>query len=328
MLGDSSQTAEARRLGTAMAQSLGFNETKAGQVAIVVTELATNLLKHAGGGEILLCPETASDGTTAMSILAIDKGPGMTNVAACLEDGYSSAGSAGTGLGAIGRQSQSLEIYSQPGEGTVSWAWITAGAKPREDGMEKGGFSVPVTGETVCGDAWALVGGEAGPTLLVADGLGHGPLAAEASQAAVAALQEKPELAPAEQMERVHTALRHTRGAAVAIAAFDLKRREMRYCGVGNIAGAVGDGSSSQHFVSMAGTVGHHVRTPREFTYSLPPNALPVFHSDGVGTRWNLTKYPGLTMKPPMLIAGVLYRDFGRIRDDATVVVLRARGTC
>ena len=51
---DPSATAAARRSATALAVKLGFDEPDVGRVALVVTELATNLLKHAGGGEILV----------------------------------------------------------------------------------------------------------------------------------------------------------------------------------------------------------------------------------------------------------------------------------
>jgi hypothetical protein len=50
---------------------------------------------------------------------------------------------------------------------------------------------------------------------------------------------------------------------------------------------------------------------------------LLVMHSDGLATHWNLDQYPGLVGRRPSLIAGVLYRDFARGRDDVTVVVAK-----
>ena len=97
---DLSGVADARRHATALAASLGFDETDVGRVAIVVTEAATNLVKHATGGEILgRAAGTAK--CAALEMLALDRGPGIESVAAALRDGFSSAGSAGTGLGAI-----------------------------------------------------------------------------------------------------------------------------------------------------------------------------------------------------------------------------------
>jgi hypothetical protein len=75
--------------------------------------------------------------------------------------------------------------------------------------------------------------------------------------------------------------------------------------------------------VSYNGTVGHEVRKIQEFTYQWPQQGLLVMHSDGLKTQWRLDRYPGLMHKHPSLIAGVLYRDFNRGRDDVTVLVAR-----
>jgi len=159
--------------------------------------------------------------------------------------------------------------------------------------------------------------------LLVADGLGHGPGAAEAAGTTVRTFRDHPGLAPQEGLQVIHDALRSTRGAAVAIAEIDSGRRLVRFCGVGNVAGAVLSEGGSRNMVSHHGTVGLGVRKVQEFTYPWPDRALLVMHSDGLGSRWSLDPYPGLRQKHPGLVAGVLYRDFGRGRDDATVVVVR-----
>jgi len=49
-----------------------------------------------------------------------------------------------------------------------------------------------------------------------------------------------------------------------------------------------------------------------------------VLHSDGLVSHWSLDAYPGLAARDPSLIAGILYRDFTRGRDDVTVVVAKA----
>src|SRR4051794_24710081 len=93
------QAGEARRRAATMASSLRLDETTAGRLALVVTECANNLWKHAHGGEILLNPLGLED--PGVEVLALDKGPGMSDPARCFQDGYSTAGSPGTGLGAI-----------------------------------------------------------------------------------------------------------------------------------------------------------------------------------------------------------------------------------
>src|SRR4051812_14049505 len=113
-----SQVAEARRAATALVGRLGFSETDAGKVALIVTEAATNLVKHATEGEILLCT-LQFDGIGGIEVLALDRGPGMANVAKYLRNGYYSTGSPGTGLDAIKRLATSFDIHSVPCTGTV-----------------------------------------------------------------------------------------------------------------------------------------------------------------------------------------------------------------
>ena len=97
----------------------------------------------------------------------------------------------------------------------------------------------------------------------------------------------------------------------------------MRYAGLGNIAGAIVGDAPVRHMVSHNGTAGHEARKFEEFTYPWPEGALVVVHSDGLATHWDLGRYPGLMQREPSLVAGVLYRDFSRRRDDVTVVVVR-----
>lgn len=104
---ESSRVGEARRLATAVCRGLGFDEPLVARAAIVVTELSANLVKHAGGGELLLRSVQWPEGV-GIEILSLDRGPGIRNIAECLRDGYSTAGSPGTGLGALRRLSSSF----------------------------------------------------------------------------------------------------------------------------------------------------------------------------------------------------------------------------
>jgi anti-sigma regulatory factor (Ser/Thr protein kinase) len=329
-----SQVGEARRKATVLAAELGFDETARGRVALVVTETATNLHKHARGGDLIVRGWDSSPGGPAVEVLALDRGPGMADVARCLEDGYSTAGSPGTGLGAMSRLSDFFEVYSQPGSGTVVLARLGAsprippsGAASARVGLETGAVSVPVAGEMACGDAYDLAEHSAQSLLLVVDGLGHGPAAQTAAWETVAVFRDRAAEGPETILWAAHAALRSTRGAAMAVALVDRERAEVRYAGVGNIAGAIlaPNGGRSTSLVSHNGTVGHAVRRVQEFVYPWPPGALLVMNSDGLGSRWDLATYPGLAARHPAAVAGVLFRDFRRPRDDATIVVARER---
>ncbi len=146
-----------------------------------------------------------------------------------------------------------------------------------------------------------------------------------ASTEAVRQLYENPELLPKALLMRVHQALRSTRGAAVAVARIDCVRGKLTFAGVGNISARIYAGSEArQNLVSLNGIAGHQCERIQEFSYVWPEDGLLVLHSDGLSTGTGLESYPGLAARDPALIAGLLYRDFCRGRDDATVVVAKA----
>lgn len=321
VVGEASQAGQARRLAQDMAAQVGLDEVAAGNAAIVASEMATNLVKHARDGQLVVASVRRADGPE-LQLLALDRGPGIANLAGALRDGTSTAGSPGTGLGAIGRLAADFDVHSLPG-GTALYAALRARATSAgSERFRVGALSLPYPGERECGDGVAIVGHGARLALLVVDGLGHGSGAATASRAAIAAFKEHAAAAPREQMTRIHEALRGTRGAAAAIAELDAERRLVRFTGIGNVAGTLVGDAGTRSTVSHHGTLGHEVRRIDQFQYPWPPGALVVLHSDGIGTRWTLDAYPGLARRHPMLAAGTLYRDFVRGRDDATVVVV------
>jgi len=187
-----SQVAEARRAGTGLADQLAFDEADIGTIALIVTEAATNLAKHATGGEILLYALQSGD-VGGIQVLALDKGPGIANAAQALRDGYSTTGSPGTGLGAMARLATLFDIHSVPGAGTVLLArlWSKPLSNIRPPPLEVGALSLPKPGEVVCGDRWAVAWFPDRTLILVADGLGHGPGAAEAAMEAVQTFHER-----------------------------------------------------------------------------------------------------------------------------------------
>jgi anti-sigma regulatory factor (Ser/Thr protein kinase) len=320
---DQSQVSEARRRATEMAGRQGFDETDAGRVALVATELSTNILKHGNGGEILVgAYGEGSDG--GIELIALDKGPGIANVAASFADGYSTAGTAGKGLGAVARQSHFVDMASWPGNGTAVLARLRRGqpAPGSDDTSRFGAVSVPKLGEEVCGDSWSVAAGPEETTLLVADGLGHGPEAAEAAVEAVRLFHKfKGHRAPV-LLDYIHGGLRATRGAAVSVARFQPALQKITYSGVGNVAGVIAVNGELRRMVSMPGTAGHNARKIQAFEYPFTAG-LVILHSDGIASSWTLDRYPNLAARHPTLIAAVLYRDLTRQRDDATVLVAK-----
>lgn len=330
-IADSSSPGEARRQAVRLGELAGLSEEARGRAAIVVTELATNLAKHARGGEILLrC--ACEQQTAGLEILAIDRGPGMADVSRCFEDGYSTAGTPGGGLGAVRRLASEFDVFSMQPAGTVIYALVTEKLQGRSIGTEfaLGVVNRPAPRETQSGDTWRWAQRDGHAALLLVDGLGHGPEAAKAADAAAEAFQAAAFSPLAQLYEGVNVRMRGTRGGAVAVAHLLSKQQTVRYAGIGNIGGhlrsvAPGEKKNGQGLVSHNGIVGVQMPRVREFEHPCPRNGLLIMYSDGLQSRWNLDNYPGLGQRHPAVIAGVLYRDFTRGRDDVTVAVVRFR---
>jgi len=315
------QVGEARRLAASLASAVKLPETEAGKLSIVVNELGSNLAKHAKRGELLL-RELVAGCRAGVEVLALDRGPGM-DVEKSMRDGHSTTGTRGEGLGAVARLAHEFDAYSSPA-GSVVVARIWAGGAPDRP-IRIGAVCQPFPGERECGDGWAFRDSASRLRLLVADGLGHGPVAARAARAALDVFPETERLpGPEAVVHTLHDALRPTRGAAIAVAEVDLVARVLRFAGVGNIGAIVETGTAKPRgLLSHNGIAGHEARRIQEFQLPWPPRALLVVHSDGLATHWKLVSYPGLHARHPAVIAGVLYRDFRRSTDDSTVVVVK-----
>ncbi len=320
--GDDSQTGNARRQAMTLASALDFSELRCGQLGIIVTEAARNVSLHGGGGEILLT-SWQNDGASGLDVLALDGGSGMQDVGAALQDGYSTGGTAGTGLGAIQRMAHTFQVDSRPGRGTVIFARILRSETDPivQNVVSEGSINLPLAGETLCGDAWSCHREKDRSVYIMADGLGHGPVAHDAATEAMQSFGANFGKSPTRILQDVHAALQKTRGAAVAVAEVLHDRRVVNYVGSGNIASFLHSGGKTRSLVSMNGTPGHSMGRLQEFTYPWTPEALLIMHTDGLNTRWDLGQYVGLAARHPSLIAGVLYRDFSRKRDDATILV-------
>lgn len=320
-----SRVGAVRRAADDLARTLGLGEQSRADLGIVATELGTNLVKHADDGVVLVRPVRDFD-DAGVQLLCIDSGPGMPDVAQSLVDGESTAGTLGIGLGAVARLAHRCDVYSAPGSGTILAAevWRHRPAPNTDRQTWTAGLTRPLTGEPISGDFFASrVSGDR-YQIMVCDGLGHGPLAAAASQAAYGAFVAAPPEPPAKVVQHLNVALAHTRGAALAVAELDFAAARVTLCGLGNISASTVTGMERRGLISMPGIAGHHRSGTREFSYPFPPGAVLVMHSDGVSNRWSLEGYPGLAECSPLLIAATVLRDAGTRRDDACVLAAKA----
>lgn len=326
---DLSQVGESRRIGQELARELAFNETQAGKLAIVVTELANNIIKHATEGELLFRPLESTGELVGLEVLALDTGRGMANLVQNQTDGYSTAGSPGNGLGAIRRLADEFAIFSALGKGTAVVTRIYAQARAASDTNNDyriGAVCVEKPGEPVSGDGWAVARRDGFMVAMVVDGLGHGVSAAEAANEAIRVLTESTLHEPARLVELIHGALQKTRGAAVAVAALDPRQNVVRYAGLGNIGATIvsSDGSRNRSLISQNGTAGVEARRIQEYSYPWQRGWVLIMHSDGL-KNWSLEAYAGAWQYDPAVIVGLLYRDFRRGNDDVAVLALTDR---
>jgi anti-sigma regulatory factor (Ser/Thr protein kinase) len=317
-----SAVGDARRAVRELAKGAGLDPASSGKLELAVTELGTNLVRHAGEGDLLL--RSSNGAAPAAEIVSVDRGPGMDDLHVCLRDGHSTGGTPGTGLGAVRRLATEFDLYSRPGDGTGVLALIGGPSVPP---LQVGAVCVAKRGERACGDAWAVASPGPGWRAVLVDGLGHGEEAARAADEAVRAFEQRGDKPLAEVVQHMHEVLRSTRGAAALVLSGDLATARLSACGVGNVSAAVVADEGSRQVTSINGTLGHAVRRVAEFVYTWPRGAVLVAHSDGVSSQLAPTRYPGWAARHPSLLAGLLWRDFGKEHDDATVLVLRHRET-
>jgi anti-sigma regulatory factor (Ser/Thr protein kinase) len=321
---EASRVGEARRHAAQLSHDCGLDEVAAGRVALIVTELATNLVRHARDGQLLLAGRPAR---CEVEVVSIDSGPGIEDVERSLGDGYSTGGTPGTGLGAVRRLAQDFDIHSAVPAGTVLVARVRGAAAPVApmSRVAAGAVSLCAPGERVCGDSWGFALDGTSAAMLVADGLGHGPDAAEASAAAVEVFGQDPMAGPRPLLQQAHARLRSTRGAAVMALQVDTVAGTIRSAGAGNVMARLVSGISDRSILCQHGTAGVAIRTPEEVTTPWPPHAMLVVFSDGIASRWQADVVTPVLGRDPTLAAALLARDHGRGRDDVTVAVLRRK---
>jgi anti-sigma regulatory factor (Ser/Thr protein kinase) len=322
-ISDRTRVGQACQLSSRLAREIGFASEDERRLVLVVTELATNILRHAVNGFLVVQALTEA-AAMGIEVVSVDTGPGMADAGSQLEDGISTDGGLGSGLGTARRLSDEFFIDSQPGRGTIvvarTWLDHAAGGRPRWS--LAGGLTLAAPGEVVSGDAWTCVSTGDRATIMVADGLGHGPNAAEASRVAVALLREQPDAEPGELLHRVHRGLRGTRGAAVAIAQLERTARLVRFAGLGNVGGVICRSGRQTALLSQFGTAGQEAKTIRELPYPWTPGAAIVLRSDGVSSRWTANAASGAESLHPTVLAATLIRALRNQVDDATVAVL------
>ena len=300
----------------------GFSKKQVAELDIIVSEMTSNLAKHALGGEILL-GIVSSDGNEYIEVISIDDGPGMQDPQKMIADGMSTTNTLGHGLGSIKRLSDRFEIFSQKGWGTIVLSRLSKKEnQKRKHGVEIVPFVVAKPGETTSGDGCYYKLTDEYFKLLVADGLGHGADANKAVNEAVNAFKICPFDNPVEILQFIHTSIRKTRGIVGTVVLFNLKTKTWRIAGIGNISTKMANAFSSRNYLAYNGIIGHNIPNSMKVQeFSINDFQQVILCSDGIKSRWDLARYPGIGKYDPTIQAAALYKDFGRRTDDMSIVI-------
>ena len=311
----------ARALAVEAAKRAGLTEDKVGRVALAASELAGNLVKHAVEGMLL-----ARHAPGRLDLVTVDRGPGMRDPRRCLVDGFSTAGSMGTGMGAVRRAADFFDLYSLRGKGTAVLArWLEGDVEPGPAGLV-----LPAPGESACGDGWRVRDDGRTMTAVLVDGSGHGEAAEAAAASALRVVDESPLLPPLDLLEQMRRRIAQTRGAAVAIVRIDRDTGLLRFAGMGNIVVRVHEPGAehSVQLVSSPGIVGHRAQRhrPVETLRQWTTETMVIMNTDGISQRWSLDDWPGVRAADPLLLGALILWQANRLRDDAGVLVLAGDG--
>ncbi|MET7932572.1 SpoIIE family protein phosphatase [Streptomyces sp. NPDC005322] len=302
-----------------VARDCGLPGALPDRAAVIASELATNLDKHASDGTLYIQPAPLGEG---VEILAVDRGPGMAELEQCLADGFTTSGTLGMGLGTVNRMATHFAIRSGTGAGTVVCARLASPGERLTAAQGVGSVCLPMEGEDECGDARAIAETDDTRTAAVVDGLGHGGQAAEAARTALRTFHADPGRPLPDTLTRMNRALRHTRGAAVGLLRLHPDRAD--YCGIGNIRVLALSAQGVEHrMTGQPGVVGWSMPVPRVHSFSLASGVTAVLHSDGIDASWAHEPSPFLLRLPPPLLSAALAHGHRRVRDDATVLAAR-----
>jgi anti-sigma regulatory factor (Ser/Thr protein kinase)/serine/threonine protein phosphatase PrpC len=283
------------------------------------SELGHNQLAHGSRGSMAV-RSISRGGVAGLEVVAFDEGHGILDPTVALLGPARSKGSLGVGLSAAYRLCDEMDFDVRLQEGTYVAARKFAQPLPRS---EVAIFGRPIAGERESGDDAAFVRSEQALLVAVADGLGHGPEAREASARAMATVRDQHAGDLPALLNACDQALRGTRGAVMATARLDRSAATLTHAGAGNINTHLYRPRASRRFGSVACVLGTRGPSPRltSETEPLEPRSLLIMFSDGITSRADLSNDLELLRQPSLVIAHQLVVRYGRTTDDALVLV-------
>jgi len=309
------------------AAEAGMSATRINQLDLIVAEMTSNLFKYSDDGELLL-GVFSNGGSPYIELISIDNGPGMVNPAKMMQDGVSTSNTLGHGLGSMKRLSDTFELYSQIGWGTILLARIYN--EPEKVNKKNDVVMRPIViykpGEKTSGDGFTYKRTDKYLKIMLADGLGHGPEANLAVNEAAAAFRVFPDYSPTQTLRFIHTAIKKTRGAVINILGYDFSRKVWTTAGVGNIALRMSGPVNFKNHMSYNGIVGHNIPgSMNDQEYPADEFNQAILCSDGIKTRIDMARYPMMYKYDSSILAAAIYKDHGRRNDDMSVVIAKLK---
>ena len=308
------------------AEKAGFDSKKLNDIDLIISELTSNLQKYATDGEVLAGLFYEQD-NCYLELISIDQGPGM-NYQQMMADGFSSEKNLGMGLGSMKRLSDKFDIYSVKEWGTIILSRIYQKKQQPRTGLaakiELRPLVIAMPGQTVSGDGTYFSIDDRYFKLMVADGLGHGEEANYAVNEGIAAFKASKKTSPSAILKDIHQYIAKTRGMVATIVVFDAVKKTWTMAGVGNITTRMSNFLDIKNQMSYNGIIGHNIPNIMNDQEA----ALNTFHqvtlcSDGIKSRWELAKYPGINRCDLSIQAAAIYKDYARHTDDMSVVIAK-----
>jgi len=310
-----------------IATDTGMNPARISELDLIVAEMTSNLFKYSDDGELLM-GVFPNGGSPYIELISIDNGPGMINPVRMMQDGVSTTNTLGHGLGSMKRLSDTFELYSQIGWGTIALSRVYSvpeKAKVKNDLVMRP-IIIQKPGEKVSGDGFTYKKTDRYLKMMLADGLGHGPEANKAVNEAAAAFKIFPDYSPTETIRFLHNAMKKTRGAVINILGYDFTTKTWTSAGVGNIALRMLGPVNFKNHMSYNGIVGHNIPgTMNDQEYSAEEFNQAMLCSDGIKTRIDMARYPLMYKYDLTVLAAAIYKDHARRNDDMSVVIAKVK---
>jgi anti-sigma regulatory factor (Ser/Thr protein kinase) len=317
---DEASVSVAREAVRAAGAALGLDRELIEAVAIAASELTTNQLCHARRGQIAV-RAIARGGVPGLEVIAADHGNGIPDPA--LAGPGPSSTSLGAGLSGARRMTQEMDVDVRWGQGTC--VRVRAFAQPVPRRREVGVVGRPFPEERGSGDHAVFT--RDGDVLLCAviDGIGHGPLAADAAERAGATILEQPRSGLDAILAACDAALVDTRGAVAAVARIDETAGTIEHAGIGNITSRVERYRDARVLLTTPSALGRRgpKRKPVVETTPIAPDQALILYTDGLTSRASAAQEGELLHEHPVVIAQWLFEEFARDTDDALVLVAR-----